>query len=90
MGGWKLEVFRFSVYIFFPVACFHLYHKDNLLDDSFRRVQSKIYPAEEALNRMKLTRIKEALSELNEKEKINKLKKELELISASSTEMNEK
>ena len=31
MGNWQLEIFKFSLYVFAPVAAFYVYHQVNVI-----------------------------------------------------------
>lgn len=42
MGNWQLEIFKFSLYVFAPVASFYIYHKVDFFNNELERLERKV------------------------------------------------
>ena len=73
MGGWKLEVFRFSCYMAAPVAAFYLYHQSDYVREQGLRIGRKVYTDKVRKNQLELEEFKRDM------EKIMRNKQKLEL-----------
>ena len=40
MGGWHLEAFKFSLYIFAPVGAFWYYHQADTIESNYDKLYS--------------------------------------------------
>jgi protein PET100 len=47
MGGWKLEIFRMSLYIAFPVTMFYVFNKPELFKDLMIEHRANFWPKED-------------------------------------------
>jgi len=77
MGGWHLEAFKFSLYIFAPVAAFWYYHQadtveanyDKLYSNTITELQLKdeklIKEAQQKMRELRDKRFQKELDELN-------------------------
>lgn len=46
MGGWKLEVFKMSLYMMFPVGIFYYFNQPQYFEKWVVKVRREIYPPE--------------------------------------------
>jgi len=44
MAGSKLELFRISIYVFFPVGVYYAFNKPGFIDDYLREMREKLRP----------------------------------------------
>jgi len=42
MGRWQLEIWKFSLYVFAPVASFYIYHKVDFFNKDLERFERKV------------------------------------------------
>jgi len=42
MGRWQLEIWKFSLYVFAPVASFYIYHKVDFFSRDLERFERKV------------------------------------------------
>jgi len=63
MGGWHLEAFKFSLYIFAPVAAFWYYHQAGTIEYNYDKLYSNTV-TEQSIRDEKL--IKEAQQKMRE------------------------
>jgi len=42
MGNWQLEIFKFSLYVFAPVASFYIYHKIDFFNNELEKLERKV------------------------------------------------
>ena len=73
MGGWRLEAFRFTIYIFAPVAAFYFYHQSDYIREVGLKRHRRLY-TDKVLKNIEL----EAEFD-REMEKLMKLKQEVNL-----------
>ncbi|KAK9504883.1 hypothetical protein O3M35_009054 [Rhynocoris fuscipes] len=78
MGGWKLEIFRMSIYMAFPVGIFHYFNQPQYFEEWVVKTRRELYPPEtpekreiiqNLINKMQKRREEEMLKALEEKEK---------------------
>ena len=44
MGGWKLEVGRMAMYMFFPVGMFYCFNQPQYFEDWVVKMRRELYP----------------------------------------------
>lgn len=78
MGDWKLEVFRLSLYLAFPVTLFHFFNQPALFEEWVTKVNREMYPPEDPSVKQRFQavanelRAKEERALLESLEKLNK------------------
>ena len=100
MGTWKLEVAKFALYVFAPVASFYYFHKVEYFEDkiaeSYRKQYSvtsaegekQIRECQEKMREKREARFKEQLATLEERRpsETRKLKEQMANMSAMNKE----
>ena len=77
MGGWHLEAFKFSLYIFAPVGAFWYYHQADTIESNYDKLYSNtiteqsirdeklIREAQQKMRELRDKRFQKELDELN-------------------------
>jgi len=81
MGNWQLEVFKFGLYVFAPVASFIIYHKVDFFKNDLEEFERKRHNPKLLENDRQIREDKEYFMSLKE----DSLRKELELQLAQAT-----
>lgn len=46
MGSWKMEIFRMTLYVMFPVAMFHYFNQPKYFEEWVVKTKRELYPPE--------------------------------------------
>jgi len=66
MGNWQLEIFKFSLYVFAPVASFYIYHKVDFFNNELETFQRKYNTPQLLKNEKQIQQDLEFLNSLRE------------------------
>jgi len=66
MGNWQLEIFKFSLYVFAPVASFYIYHKVDFFGQELERFERKVTTPELLKNEKQIQENMAVLNSLRE------------------------
>ncbi|XP_077980827.1 protein PET100 homolog, mitochondrial-like [Glandiceps talaboti] len=61
MGGWKLEVGKMTMYVFFPVALFFYFNQPELFEDYISKRRRYLFPPEDLKQKARLEDFKEKM-----------------------------
>ncbi len=75
MGNWQLEVFKFALYVSFPVGLFYVFNQPKYFEDWVVKVRQELYPPSQEEHRRKF---KEALQSYRRQETEKELLQKLE------------
>jgi sigma54-dependent transcription regulator len=77
MGNWQLEIFKFSLYVFAPVASFYIYHKIDFFSKDLERYERKVTTPALVQNEKQIKEDLEFLNSLREESLRRKFESEM-------------
>lgn len=48
MGNWKLEVFKMTIYMAFPVGIFHYFNQPQYFEEALVKLKRELYPPQDS------------------------------------------
>jgi protein PET100 len=61
MGNWKLEAFKMSIYMMFPVGCFWFFNQPGIFEDWIMQKRKLLYTPEDPAARKQLEQVIEQM-----------------------------
>lgn len=71
MGNWKLEVFKMTIYMAFPVGLFHYFNQPQLFEEWVITKRREMYPPDD---RPEIIEMKEAIREIQKEQELKMLR----------------
>ncbi|XP_014085690.2 protein PET100 homolog, mitochondrial [Bactrocera oleae] len=73
MGSWRLEVFKMTLYMSFPVAMFHIFNQPAYFEEWVTKTRRELYPPESLGHREEIQKAIKDVREKRDKEMMKAL-----------------